>query len=177
MEKIEWKRSLLTDSGIKVKSKSPIIGGFRGQSSEVKLKSPSIGELEAQNNMKQKPRIRGTTPEIEQAAKRLRQNLTPAEARLWSAIRNKQLARLRFRCQHPVGNFILDFYCPAHKLVIEIDGAIHNSQVEYDGERTSKLAEYGYTVLRFSNEQVVNNLPQVLAEIEGAVCPEAKRIL
>jgi len=116
--------------------------------------------------MNRKPRIRGTTPEIEQAAKRLRQNLTVAEARLWEALRNKQLQGLRFRCQHPVGNFILDFYCPARKLAIEVDGKIHDSQVEYDAERSSKLAEYGYTVLRFTNEQVINDLLQVLIEIK-----------
>ena len=116
--------------------------------------------------MNKKQRIRGTTPEIEQAAKRLRQNLTPAEAKLWAALRNKQLQGLRFRCQHPVGNFILDFYCPSHKLVIEVDGEIHQSQIEYDTERTGKLAEYGCTVLRFSNEQVVNDLPGVLEEIK-----------
>ena len=116
--------------------------------------------------MNRKPRIRGTTPEVEQAAKRLRQNLTPAEAKLWEAIRSKRLEGLRFRCQHPVGNFILDFYCPSRKLAIEVDGKIHDSQVEYDAERTSKLAEHGYTVLRFSNERVINHLPEVLAEIK-----------
>ena len=110
-------------------------------------------------------RIRGTTPEIEEVARKLRNNLTPAEARLWEAIRNKQLEGLRFRCQHPVGNFILDFYCPSCKLVVEVDGEIHNHQTEYDNARTSKLAEYGYKVLRFSNEQVINNLPKVLTEI------------
>jgi very-short-patch-repair endonuclease len=116
--------------------------------------------------MNQKPRIRGTTPEIEAAAKRLRKNLTPAEARLWQALRNKQLEGLKFRCQHPVGNFILDFYCAGCKLVVEVDGEIHDQQIEYDEERTSKLAEYGYRVLRFSNEQVLNNLTEVLSEIK-----------
>ncbi|NET17144.1 MAG: endonuclease domain-containing protein [Okeania sp. SIO1H6] len=115
--------------------------------------------------MKNNYRIRGTTPEIEQAARKLRNNLTPAEARLWSALRNKQLEGLRFRCQHPVGNFILDFYCPSCKLAVEVDGEIHASQTEYDNARTSKLAEYGCKVLRFKNEQVINDLPKVLAEI------------
>ena len=114
-------------------------------------------------------RIRGTTPEIEQAARRLRNNLTPAEAILWKTLRNKQLEGLRFRCQHPVGNFILDFYCPACKLVIEVDGNIHDRTGEYDHERSAKLAQYSYKVLRFSNERVMNDLPQVLAEIKGVV--------
>ncbi|NEN91607.1 MAG: endonuclease domain-containing protein [Okeania sp. SIO3H1] len=110
-------------------------------------------------------RIRGTTPEIEQAARNLRKNLTPAETLLWEALRNKQLEGLRFRCQHPVGNFILDFYCPSCKLVVELDGEIHTHQTDYDDDRTAKLVEYGYKVLRFRNEQVIDDLPKVLAEI------------
>ena len=111
-------------------------------------------------------RIRGTNPEVEQAAKKLRKNLTPAEAILWQALRNKQLGGLRFRRQHPVGNFILDFYCPSRKLVVEVDGEIHCDRTDYDDARTNKLAEYGYIVLRFSNERVMNDLPQILAEIK-----------
>ena len=116
--------------------------------------------------MKYKNRVRGTTPEIEQAAKKLRKNLTVAETILWEALRNKRLEGLRFRCQHPVGNFILDFYCPACKLAVEVDGEVHIDRIEYDRERTAKLNQYGYRVLRFSNEQVINNLPAVLAEIK-----------
>ena len=120
-----------------------------------------------------KQRIRGTTPEVEQAARRLRKNLTPAEAQLWSALRNKQLEGLRFRCQHPVGNFILDFYCPSRKLVVEVDGKIHDRQTDYDDARTAKLEEYGYRVLRFGNQQVINDLPQILAEIKrAAISPQ-----
>ena len=119
--------------------------------------------------MKDNRRIRGTTPEIEQAARKLRNNLTPAESLLWSSLRGKQLKGLRFRCQHPVGNFILDFYCPAHKLVVEVDGKIHSQQIDRDNARTFELEKYGYRVLRFSNEQVMNNLPYVLTEIEQAV--------
>ena len=127
--------------------------------------------------MNRKPRIRGTTPEIEQAAKKLRKNLTSAEAILWQALRNKQLEGLRFRRQHPVGNFILDFYCPSLKLVIEVDGNIHRDRINYDDARTNKLAEYGYTVLRFSNERVIGDLPGVLAEIKQVVSPPSPRSL
>ena len=116
--------------------------------------------------MKNTNRIRGTTPEIEKAARRLRKNLTTAEAVLWEKLRNKQLDGLRFRCQHPVGSFILDFYCPSRKLVIEIDGDIHQERTEYDSARTSKLEEYGYRVIRFSNERVMNDLQGVLDEIK-----------
>ena len=121
--------------------------------------------------MKNNYRIRRTTPEIEQAAKKLRKNLTTAESHLWQALRNKQLKGLRFRCQHPVGNFILDFYCPAYKLAIEVDGEIHAQQIDYDKARTAELEKYGYRVLRFSNDQVMNHLPQVLEEIKHVVFP------
>ncbi|MGB3492307.1 MAG: endonuclease domain-containing protein [Elainellaceae cyanobacterium] len=114
---------------------------------------------------KDSPRIRGTTREIEQAARRLRQNLTPAEAKLWSALKQRQLSGLKFRCQHPVGRFIVDFYCPAHKLIIEIDGAIHNQQKAYDGARTDHLQAFGYKVVRFKNEEVLENLSSVLTQI------------
>ncbi|MEM1393079.1 MAG: endonuclease domain-containing protein [Cyanobacteria bacterium P01_A01_bin.80] len=123
--------------------------------------------------MKNNFRIRGTTPEIEQAARKLRKNLTPAEARLWSALRNKQLEGLRFRTQHPVGNFILDFYCSSCKLAVEVDGEIHAKQTEYDDARTTKLTNFGYRVLRFTNEQVMNDLPTVLAEIKRVALPSS----
>ena len=117
--------------------------------------------------MKNNYRIRGTTPEIEQAARKFRQNLTPAKLRLWQVIRNKQLDGLRFHCQHPVGRFILDFYCPSCKLVVEVDGEVHLDQKYYDDARTEKLTQYGYKVLRFTNEQIMNHLPEVLAKIRN----------
>ncbi|MBD2108501.1 DUF559 domain-containing protein [Nodosilinea sp. FACHB-13] len=114
---------------------------------------------------KDSPRIRGTTRSIEQAARELRQNLTPAETRLWKALRGRQLNGLRFRCQHPVGRFIVDFYCPSCKLVIEVDGSVHNQQEAYDKARTEHLQDFGYCVLRFSNAEVADNLAVVLDRI------------
>ena len=108
------------------------------------------------------PRIRGTTRQTEEAARRLRQQLTPAEDKLWSALRGRQLVGLKFRCQHPVGRFIVDFYCPSCKLVIEVDGDIHTQQKAYDEARTEQLESYGYRVLRFTNEEVLNDLQTVL---------------
>jgi very-short-patch-repair endonuclease len=117
-------------------------------------------------------RIRGTTPEIERAARQLRNHLTPAESHLWQALKNRQLNGLRFRCQHPIGRFILDFYCPSCKLAIEVDGEIHSEQVDRDAARTEQLEAYGYRVLRFSNEEVLNNLNRVLETIkEVALLP------
>ena len=117
---------------------------------------------------KRHSRFRGTTPELEQAARFLRGQLTPAETKLWDALRRRQLAGLKFRCQHPVGQFILDFYCPAKKLAVEVDGAIHDQQSEYDAARTAHLEQFGYRVIRFSNAEVMNDLQSVLDRIRHA---------
>ncbi|HEY9750965.1 MAG TPA: endonuclease domain-containing protein [Allocoleopsis sp.] len=114
-------------------------------------------------------RIRGTTPEIESAAKKLRYNLTPAEQILWQALKRKQLHGLKFRCQHPVGPFIADFLCAKHKLIIELDGTVHNQQTDYDNSRTEQLKAYGYQVVRFRNQEVFANLDAVLERILEAV--------
>jgi very-short-patch-repair endonuclease len=114
-------------------------------------------------------RIRGTAASIDDAAKRLRKTLTPAEHHLWQALKGSKLAGLKFRRQHPVGNFILDFYCAAHKLVVEVDGGIHETQIEYDAARTTELESYGYTIVRFTNEVVLHQRETVLAAILQAV--------
>jgi very-short-patch-repair endonuclease len=94
--------------------------------------------------------IRGTTPVVEQAARDMRRAPTAAEEKLWGALRGNQVAGLKFRRQHPVGRFVLDFYCPACKLVVEVDGDVHDEQQERDAARTRVLEAYGYCVLRFS---------------------------
>ena len=114
-------------------------------------------------------RIRGTTPALVAAARRLRLNLTPAEQRLWQAIRKRQLNGLKFRCQHPIESFIVDFYCPQHKLIIELDGSIHDQQIEYDAARTEQLNQLGYRVVRFRNQAVMTQLDDVLRQIFEAV--------
>lgn len=122
-------------------------------------------------NPKTTPRVRGTTPEIQQAARELRwQRSTAAETALWEALQGKQLAGLKFRRQHAVGPFILDFWCPIAKLVVELDGAIHPDpdQITRDAARTEQLAAYGYRVLRFRNEEVLENLDGVLQRIREA---------
>jgi len=98
-------------------------------------------------------------------AKKLRQTMTEAEMKLWSKIRRKQFANLRFRRQHPVGRYIADFYCHDCKLIIELDGDIHNERKEYDENRDNYLKAGGYTVLRFSNEEIENSLDTVLESI------------
>jgi very-short-patch-repair endonuclease len=111
---------------------------------------------------------KGSSPEVASAAQRLRKQMTPAEACLWQALRNYQLEGLKFRRQHPLAGFVLDFYCPALRLVIEVDGEIHQQQHEADTARTEKLQHLGCTVLRFSNDDVLTNLNTVLTEIAQA---------
>jgi very-short-patch-repair endonuclease len=136
--------------------------------------TPKIGGWGLKGNLAVNPkrkttsRIRGTTPEIEAAARRLRRNMTPAEKKLWEALRGKQLGGLKFRAQHPVGPFILDFYCPACKLAVELDGGVHEDQTAHDEARTRQLNDYGYNVIRFRNEEVLGDLPSVLEQILAA---------
>ena len=112
--------------------------------------------------------MRGTTPEIIAAARRLRQNLTAAEEVLWQALRKRQLDGLKFRCQHPIESFIVDFYCPQCRLVIEVDGEVHDHQLDYDMARTEQLNQLGYQVIRFCNQDVLNHLDDVLRQIRIA---------
>jgi len=123
------------------------------------------------DHRKPTPRIRGTTPALEQRARELRCAPTPAEHLLWARLRRRQLNGLKFRRQHPLGRFIADFCCPVRKLVIELDGPIHVRQVERDAARTQTFEAYGYRVLRFSNVRVETDIESVLVEI-ATVCGE-----
>ena len=97
-------------------------------------------------------------------AKKLRNDLTPAETQLWENLKKKKLG-VRFKPQHPIGNFIADFYCHSSKLVIEIDGEIHNYQKEYDINREAEIKKNEIKVIRFTNQEVFNNLDHVLNTI------------
>jgi len=90
-------------------------------------------------------------------AKQLRENPTDAERRLWRSLRVKQLGDLRFRRQQPIGPYIVDFYCSAAKLIVELDGDQHgyDKNIAYDADRTRWLEERDYKVLRFSNGEVL----------------------
>jgi very-short-patch-repair endonuclease len=106
-----------------------------------------------------------TTEALQERAKELRREQTPTEQRLWAKLRSKQLLGFKFRRQHPIGRFVVDFCCARNKLVIEIDGGSHAAQVEYDDSRTAYLEERGYTVICFTNEQVQRQFDAVLDEI------------
>jgi very-short-patch-repair endonuclease len=95
----------------------------------------------------------------------MRQEQTPAEAKLWSALRNKQVAGLKFRRQHAVDRYIVDFYCHEMRLVIEVDGPTHDATVEEDAIRQQVIENQGITFLRFKNNEVFEDLPSVLERI------------
>jgi very-short-patch-repair endonuclease len=92
----------------------------------------------------------GANRSIFQSAEILRKNMTASEKILWGQLNKKQLG-VRFKAQQPIDIFIADFYCHKFKLVIEIDGEIHETQKEYDEGRTAVLERFGLTVIRFSN--------------------------
>lgn len=98
-------------------------------------------------------------------ARFLRQRATLAEAALWEALRHRRLASLRFRRQHKVAGFIVDFFCPEKKLVVEVDGTIHERQREADAARDTLLQATGHRVLHVTNGAVLDNLTAVLRTI------------
>jgi very-short-patch-repair endonuclease len=110
-------------------------------------------------------------PQLVVRAKQFRQNPTPAEKKLWQEyLRNFKFRILR---QRPIDRFIVDFYCAALKLVIEIDGDSHFTEEgkEYDQERTKVLEGHGLRVVRFTNEEVMNCFESVCGEIENLIPP------
>jgi very-short-patch-repair endonuclease len=117
------------------------------------------------------PMYYGAKPSIFKKAKELRKQETETEKIIWSKIDKNQILGLSFRRQHPINQFIADFYCHKIKLVIEIDGGIHNLPENkiYDIERSEILKNYGIKVIRFSNEQVKNNIEDVIQIIKKYV--------
>ena len=98
-------------------------------------------------------------------ARHLRRNMTPTEKALWSGLRKKKLGGLHFRRQVVIQGYIADFYCHAARLVVEVDGGIHQQQSGYDGLRDQVMNASGYSVLRVSTNEVENNLDGVLQKI------------
>ncbi len=106
-------------------------------------------------------------PTVLARCRKLRSDSTDAERRLWSCLRDRQLAGFKFRRQYPVGRFILDFYCHEARLAVELDGGQHDeeSNIVYDEKRTRLIEAEGVTVLRFWNSDVFENLQGVLETI------------
>lgn len=107
--------------------------------------------------------------ELTIAARDLRKNPTPAEIKLWKQLRNGQIEGHKFRRQHIIHTFIVDFYCASAKLIIELDGEIHAQQQDYDTERDKFLAGRAYQILRFPNDAVLYRIETVLEQIKTAL--------
>jgi very-short-patch-repair endonuclease len=125
--------------------------------------------------------VRHYNSNLKNTARILRTHLTDSEQLLWSRLRRKQLLGVQFYRQKPLGNYIVDFYAPSVRLVIEVDGAQHLEvvQVRHDQRRTAYLERQGLRVLRFTNLEVLQQLDAVMEEIyravEGVVNPPALR--
>ena len=110
----------------------------------------------------------GAGPEMLRIAGDLRKSMTPAEKVLWKRLRNRKVKGFRFRRQHPIKDFIVDFFCYDAMLVIEVDGSVHDeiNQSERDEQRTLILKRLGIKEVRFSNQEVINNTDPVIRKIE-----------
>ena len=104
-------------------------------------------------------------------ARKMRVNLTIPEKILWEKIKAKKIEGHRFRIQHPIHRYILDFYCHEKKLAIEIDGDIHKIRKDNDEYRDEYLKSAGIMTIRFKNEDVINNIDYVLSEIRKYLAP------
>ena len=125
------------------------------------------------------PHYYTTSPEqwkiLSEFAKENRKNATEAEDALWQELRNRNIDNCKFRRQHPIAGFIPDFVCLEKKLIIEIDGEYHNEegQQKYDEARTQWLIEHQYQLIRFTNEEVLHQLPIVIQKIQDKLSTEA----
>ena len=110
---------------------------------------------------------KAATGKLYQYGRELRQESTEAEKLLWAELRNRKLNGWKFRRQHPLDKFIVDFYCNEKKLVVELDGSVHSEKInkEYDEARTAMLSALNVIVLRFKNEEVVNDIKETLKKI------------
>ncbi len=103
--------------------------------------------------------------------------MTPAEERLWNELQAKRFRSVKFRRQHRIGNYIVDFYCGKAGLIIELEGTIHLKRKEYDEERFAILRAAGYRVLRFDNEEVLDDVQSVLDKIYSCLALNVRPVI
>jgi len=109
--------------------------------------------------------MKGYSSTARNRARRMRKSFTDAELRLWQLLRNRNPKAFKFRRQHPLGPYIVDFICLEHRLVIEVDGGQHQEQLTYDSKRTGDLEAAGYRVLRFWDNDVLLKTDDVMQVI------------
>ncbi len=105
---------------------------------------------------------------MHEVARNLRQRQTPSETVIWQSIRNKKLDGRKFRRQVPIGAFVVDFYCAAERLVVEVDGPVHDNQQEADRLRQELLEQLGIRFVRLKNDEIEHDLPSALETIRRA---------
>ncbi|MFM7053889.1 MAG: endonuclease domain-containing protein [Bacteroidota bacterium] len=139
------------------------------QCKSLKSSSPVFGKVSASSGRRGTGNI-NNLPHLKTFRKDLRNNQTPAEVKLWSLLKGKQLEGKKFRRQFSVANYILDFYCPSEQLAIELDGQGHfeAKQAEYDLKRDLFLKRIGIKVLRFENKWVWDNPDGLIEEVRGS---------
>jgi lipoate-protein ligase B/very-short-patch-repair endonuclease len=141
-------------------STSPLLSGGVTSTSPLLLGGDGGGKGRTKNG---KP-FRGNSALVEKA-KENRKNPTEPEKKIWQALRAEQLGNYKFRRQEPIGDYIADFVCHEKNLIIEIDGESHTSSIQYDSQRTDEFNSLGYRVIRFWNNEVMENLDGVLESI------------
>ena len=106
--------------------------------------------------------------ETVELARRLRKQMTPAEKILWRRLRKQNITSWHFRRQHPIGFYIADFYCHEARLVIEVDGGVHSlpNRKEHDENRDAEMEKLGIKILRFTNNEILNQTSEVVNTIE-----------
>lgn len=134
---------------------------LKGTSENKLANAPPLGGWGASVLNSSKPHLYTT---LQPLAENIRNNPTPSEAKLWSKLNKKKLG-VKFRRQHIIDQFIVDFFSIEARLVIEVDGEIHNKQQERDAERSNILQSLDLNILRFTNEQVENSLDKVISTI------------
>jgi len=109
-----------------------------------------------------------------ETARLLRKQSTKAEKILWNELRNRKFNNLKFRRQHPIGEYVVDFYCHEKKLIIEVDGQIHdnNEQKEYDANRQTELENSGYKIVRIKNKDIIDDVKSALLRIRLFLDPK-----
>jgi very-short-patch-repair endonuclease len=120
------------------------------------------------------PKFLPYNPKLKEKARQLRKNSTLAEILLWQRLKRKQLKGYDFHRQKPIGNYIVDFFCPQLMLAIEIDGSTHEGKEQYDIKKQKQLERLGIHFLRFGDHQVKINLEGVIIEIENWIAKNKK---
>ena len=104
-------------------------------------------------------------------ARKLRRSMTDAEHALWRVLRSRQLEGFKFRRQHSIGRYVVDFVCLEYRLVVELDGGQHVEQVEADAGRTAQLEQSGFRVIRFWNNEVLTEMDGVVMRVLATLTP------